>query len=210
MHKENSSQQYSFRHREILPLVSTQCSPSFPSGKTTSPFSGTFSPCQTFPHHHSLQDSLWALLPPRGPCASTSPGTVALGGGWGARQGWFPHCHCVTAPLLLHHCLSPPVVSLPLTPGLVCLSPKSWAHTLPPNPSGRGGLAVLSWSCSCQGPDPRRAQLLQAGNWPLQLLLSAKIIPGKINFAWGICCKEFVMITGTKVCRRKLFSFFFF
>lgn len=114
---------------------------------------------------------------------------------------------CVTAPLLLHHCLSSPVVSLPLTPDLVFLLPKKLgSHTLPNTP-GRGSLAVLSWSCSCQEPDLRRAQALQAGNWPLQLLLSGIIIPGRNSFAWGIFCKEFVVITGPKYAEENFIFF---
>lgn len=149
-----------------------------------------------------------ALLSPLGPCASASPGTMALGWGWGAGQGRFPGAvTCARSPFA-----APP---LPFTACVFfaidsrpCLSPpkKLGSHT-PQNPPGRGSLAVLSWSCSCHGPDLRRAQALQVGSWPLQLLLPGIIIPVRNNFAWGIFCKEFVVITGTKVCRRKLFFF---
>lgn len=77
--------------------------------------------CQIFPHHHSLQDFLGALLPTRGLCASTSPGTVALGGG-----GSIP-CHLCHSPF-----------ALPPWPFLTCGSSaiNSWPRLSPPPKTG--------------------------------------------------------------------------
>lgn len=135
---------------------------------------------------------------------------MELGWSWEGGQGQFPDTvTCVTAPLLLHHCLWAPVLAVPLFPDLIGLPRNSGlAHSPESLRQGQPGRAELEQLLPQVWPQESTA--LQAGSWPLKLLLAGIIIPRRDNFAWGIFCKEFLVIIGTKVCRRKLFFFPFF